>query len=45
MSESIKMIKWLRSQGKYHKMLTSNSHRIKLWKMYEKQEKKMVLAS
>jgi hypothetical protein len=36
MDEKIKVLKFLPSQGKYHKMITSNSHRIKLFKLYEK---------
>lgn len=35
-SESIEDICWLNSQNKYHKLLTSNSNTIKLWKLFEK---------
>ena len=35
-------MEWLRSQGKYMKLVTSNPRTIKLWKMYEKTEKKVV---
>lgn len=40
--EEITGINWMRSQGKYLKMLTTNSKNIKLWKIYEKAEKKIV---
>ena len=40
--EGITGISWLPSQGKYMKLLTSNSKTIKVWKVFEKAEKKMV---
>jgi hypothetical protein len=43
-SESIKSINWLRPQGKYNKMITANANRIKLWKLFEKEEKKVILS-
>ena len=42
-SESISHIKWLRPQDKYHKMITSNENCIKLWKMFEKVDSRVVL--
>jgi hypothetical protein len=33
---------WLNQQGKYLKMITTNSRSIKLWKIYEKFEKKVI---
>ncbi len=33
---------WMKSQGQYQKMLTMNSKSIKLWKIFEKPEKKIV---
>jgi len=33
---------WLRPQGSYHKMLTMNNKYVKLWKIGEKVEKKVV---
>ena len=35
-------IRWLQPQGRYHKLATTNSRTIKLWKMFEKAEKKVV---
>lgn len=35
-------INWLRNQGKYLKLVTTNTRNIKLWKVYEKAEKKVV---
>ena len=40
--EAITNMAWLRNQGKYMKMLTTNSRTIKCWKIFEKVEKKMV---
>lgn len=40
--EEITGVHWLRTQGKYMKMLTSNSKSIKFWKIHEKTEKKVV---
>jgi hypothetical protein len=33
---------WLRGQGKYQKIVTTNEKSIKLWKLYEKCAKKVV---
>jgi hypothetical protein len=38
-------IRWLRAQGKYLKMATTNARSIKLWKIYEKFEKRVVRSS
>jgi len=35
-------ISWLKPQGKFLKMLTTNSKSIKLWKATEKAEKKII---
>ena len=40
--EEIVELRWLRPQGKYLKMITTNCRSIKLWKMFEKTEKKVV---
>lgn len=40
--EEINHINWLRPQSKYLKLLTSNSNTIKLWKLFEKQQKYLV---
>jgi serine/threonine-protein phosphatase 2A regulatory subunit B len=40
--EEILAISWLPSQGKYHKLLSTNSRTIKLWKIFEKADKKLV---
>lgn len=40
--EEIISFSWMRSQGNYHKMLTTNTKYVKLWKIYERQTKKMV---
>jgi len=40
--EEIAGIDWLKHQGKYMKMLTTNSRNIKLWKIFDKTEKKVV---
>lgn len=29
-------INWMKNQGRYHKLITSNSRTIKLWKIFEK---------
>ena len=31
----------MRPQGKYLKIITANSHSIKMWKLFEKKQKKM----
>ena len=33
---------WLNQQGKYLKLVTTNTRSIKLWKIYEKFDKKVV---
>jgi len=38
--EQINHICWFTTQGKYNKMLTSNSNSIKLWKFYEKSNRR-----
>lgn len=40
--EEIKDINWLHLQGSYMKMLITNDRTIKLWKIYDKTEKKIV---
>jgi hypothetical protein len=40
--EGIVDISWLRPQGKYLKLITSNSKVIKSWKAHEKVEKKIL---
>lgn len=35
-------IQWLKPQGKYLKICTSNARTVKIWKMFEKTEKKVV---
>lgn len=40
--ESIVDIQWLRNQGKYEKVITSNARTIKSWKIFEQSEKKVV---
>lgn len=40
--ETINAITWLPAQGKYLKMLSTNSRSIKFWKIYEKADKKIV---
>ena len=35
-------INWLKPQGKYLKMATTNAKSIKIWKIYEKNDKKVV---
>lgn len=40
--EEIVDMAWLRQQGKYMKLITTNARTIKLWKIYEKFEKKIV---
>jgi hypothetical protein len=40
--EEIKEINWLNPQGNYMKMATTNDRNIKLWKIYEKAEKRVV---
>ena len=40
--EEIIGIKWMQNQGKYLKLLTSNTRTVKVWKMFERAEKKVV---
>jgi hypothetical protein len=40
--EEVTGISWMRAQGQYQKMMTMNSKFIKIWKIYEKPEKKIV---
>jgi hypothetical protein len=40
--EEIVDMAWLKQQGKYMKLITTNARTIKLWKIYEKFEKKIV---
>lgn len=40
--EEIKDIAWLAPQGNYMKMITTNDRSIKLWKIFEKTDKKIV---
>jgi serine/threonine-protein phosphatase 2A regulatory subunit B len=40
--ESLVDINWLNRQGKYRKLITANTHNIRLWKIYEKVDKKVV---
>jgi len=35
-------MEWLQPQGKYLKLATTNSRSIKLWKLFQKSEKKVV---
>ena len=35
-------IVWMSQQGNYMKLLTTNDRTVKLWKIYEKSEKKIV---
>ena len=44
MEEQINHICWFSSEGKYHKMLTSNSNSIKLWKLYEKSTQQQTIS-
>lgn len=37
--EEIIEIDWLKNQGKYLKMITTNSRSIKIWKIFEKTTK------
>ena len=39
--EEITGIQWLRTQGRYLKMATTNSKNIKIWKIFEKVDKKI----
>lgn len=43
--EEVNHINWLTPQGKYMKVLTANSNTIKLWKIFEKKEKRIVKAA
>lgn len=40
--ESIVGMEWLRGQGKYEKIITTNARSIKIWKIFEQSEKKVV---
>lgn len=40
--EEIVAMQWMKPQGKYLKMVTTNSRSIKIWKMFEKTDKKVV---
>ena len=40
--EEILDLNWMKPQGNYLKLLTMNCKNIKLWKIFEKSEKKMV---
>jgi len=40
--ESIVDIQWLKGQGKYEKVMTTNAKTIKVWKIFEQSEKKVV---
>lgn len=39
--ESITEIDWMNPQGKYLKMMTTNTKDVKLWKMFDRSEKKV----
>ena len=39
--ETITDICWMKPQGKYRKIITTNSKAIKVWKFFEKAEKKL----
>lgn len=39
--EEVMHIDWFRPQGRYQKVLTANSHTVKLWKLYEKSDKRV----
>ena len=43
--EEVREIAWLGHQGAYMKMLTTNDRTIKLWKIFEKTDKKVVKSS
>jgi serine/threonine-protein phosphatase 2A regulatory subunit B len=43
--EDIVDIHWLQAQGKYQKLITSNSRSMKIWKMFERTNKKVVKPS
>lgn len=40
--EEVLALSWMKPQGQYQKMLTMNSKYLKLWKIYEKAEKKII---
>lgn len=40
--EEVLALSWMKPQGQYQKMLTMNSKYLKLWKIFEKPEKKIV---
>lgn len=44
-TDEVKKVNWLREQGKYLKMITSNEKNIKIWKIFEKTDKKIVKPS
>ena len=35
LNEGVRHLHWLTSQGKYHKLLTSDRQTVKLWKIHE----------
>lgn len=41
-SEKIVDTCWLRNQGKFLKMITTNSQSIKIWKAFEKADRKIL---
>lgn len=41
-NEEIVGISWLRPQGKYLKLLTTNNKSMKFWKAFEKTEKRII---
>ena len=43
--ETVTGLSWLSPQGKYLKILSTNNKNIKLWKIYQKTEKKIVKPS
>jgi hypothetical protein len=40
--EDITGMHWLKPQGKYLKLVTTNSRNMKMWKLFEKTDKKVV---
>jgi serine/threonine-protein phosphatase 2A regulatory subunit B len=40
--EDITGMHWLKPQGKYLKLVTTNARNMKMWKLYEKADKKVV---
>ena len=43
--EEVLDISWMKPQGNYLKLMTMNCKNIKMWKIYEKPEKKLVKSS